>query len=126
MALLLLIDLALALLGRMQQQLHLLSLSFPVKMLAALAMLVALAPVIARMFEGAADADASSALWSVGDQPHGRTASKPKNRPSGASTRRAAKAISRPAANSSRPSSSWDSSPRGHLRRRLADAHRAR
>ena len=52
-ALLILIDLALALIGRIQQQLHLLSLAFPVKMLAAVAMLAALAPVIARVFEGA-------------------------------------------------------------------------
>ena len=53
-ALLILIDLALALLGRMQQQLQLLQLAFPVKMLAALAILAALAPVIARIFESAA------------------------------------------------------------------------
>jgi flagellar biosynthetic protein FliR len=52
-ALLILIDLALALIGRMQQQLQLLSLAFPVKMLAAVAILAALAPVIARVFEGA-------------------------------------------------------------------------
>ncbi len=52
-SLLLLIDLALALIGRMQQQLQLLSLAFPVKMLAAVAILAALAPVIARVFEGA-------------------------------------------------------------------------
>jgi flagellar biosynthetic protein FliR len=52
--LLLLIDVALALLGRMQQQLQLLSLAFPVKMLTALAILAALAPVIARIFESAA------------------------------------------------------------------------
>ncbi len=51
-ALLILIDLALALIGRIQQQLHLLSLAFPVKMLAGVAMLAALAPVIARVFEG--------------------------------------------------------------------------
>ena len=50
-ALLILIDLALALIGRIQQQLHLLSLAFPVKMLAAVAILAALAPVIARVFE---------------------------------------------------------------------------
>jgi flagellar biosynthetic protein FliR len=50
-ALLLLIDVALALLGRMQQQLQLLSLAFPVKMLAAVGLLAALAPVSARMFE---------------------------------------------------------------------------
>src|SRR5262249_46950748 len=53
-ALLMLIDFALALLGRMQQQLQLLQLAFPIKMLAALALLTALAPVIARVFEGAA------------------------------------------------------------------------
>jgi flagellar biosynthetic protein FliR len=53
-ALLILIDIALALIGRMQQQLHLLSLSFPVKMLASVSMLAVLAPVIARVFEGAA------------------------------------------------------------------------
>ncbi len=53
-ALLFLIDLALAMLGRMQQQLQLLSLAFPVKMLAAVAMLVALTPVILRIFESAA------------------------------------------------------------------------
>lgn len=53
-ALLMLIDLALALLGRMQQQLQLLTLAFPVKMLATLAILAALAPVIARLFESSA------------------------------------------------------------------------
>jgi len=50
-ALLLLIDVALALLGRMQQQLQLLSLAFPAKMLAAVVLLAVLAPVSARMFE---------------------------------------------------------------------------
>jgi flagellar biosynthetic protein FliR len=64
MALLLLLDLAMALLGRMQQQLQLLSLAFPVKMLAALGLLIALAPVIARVFEGSA-ARTVRALWSV-------------------------------------------------------------
>ncbi|HLX46479.1 MAG TPA: flagellar biosynthetic protein FliR [Bryobacteraceae bacterium] len=54
-ALLLLLDLALALLGRMQQQLQLLSLAFPIKMLAALAILVALAPVVARIFSASAE-----------------------------------------------------------------------
>jgi flagellar biosynthetic protein FliR len=54
-ALLVLIDIALALIGRMQQQLHLLSLSFPVKMLAAVSMLAVLAPVIARIFAAAAE-----------------------------------------------------------------------
>jgi flagellar biosynthetic protein FliR len=53
-ALLLLIDEALALLGRMQQQLQLLSLAFPLKMLAALAVLSALAPAMARIFTSAA------------------------------------------------------------------------
>lgn len=53
-ALLLLLDLALALLGRMQQQLQLLSLAFPVKMLAALLVLAALAPLLPRLFQAAA------------------------------------------------------------------------
>jgi len=61
-ALLLLIDVALALLGRMQQQLHLLSLAFPIKMIAALGVLTALAPVIPKLFSGAA-AHTVSALW---------------------------------------------------------------
>jgi flagellar biosynthetic protein FliR len=55
MALLLLLDLALALLGRMQQQLQLLSLAFPVKMMAALAILAALAPIVVRMFAASAE-----------------------------------------------------------------------
>lgn len=54
-ALLLLIDIAIALLGRMQQQLQLLSLAFPVKMLAALVLLAALAPVMARIFSSSAE-----------------------------------------------------------------------
>jgi flagellar biosynthetic protein FliR len=61
-ALLLLIDVALALLGRMQQQLQLLSLAFPVKMLAAVAMLAALSPVVAKLFEGAG-ARTIASLW---------------------------------------------------------------
>jgi flagellar biosynthesis protein FliR len=70
-AMLLLIDLALALLGRMHQQLHLLAIAFPIKMLTALGLLTALAPVIARMFEGAAERT-MSALWSILAQAHGR------------------------------------------------------
>jgi flagellar biosynthetic protein FliR len=54
-ALLVLIDFALALVGRVQQQLQLLSLVFPVKMAAALALLAALAPVVPRMFGTAAE-----------------------------------------------------------------------
>jgi len=61
-ALLLLIDLALALLGRMQQQLQLLSLAFPVKMLAAVALLAAMAPVVNKIFSAAAERTLS-ALW---------------------------------------------------------------
>ncbi len=61
-ALLLLIDVALALLGRMQQQLHLLSLAFPVKMIAALGLLAALAPLIPKLFSSAATRTIS-ALW---------------------------------------------------------------
>jgi flagellar biosynthesis protein FliR len=65
MAMLFLLELALALLGRMQQQLNLMSLSFPLKMLAALALLVALTPVMARLFESAASRTIS-ALWGLG------------------------------------------------------------
>ena len=61
-ALLLLIDLALALLGRMQQQLQLLSLAFPAKMLAALVILAALAPMLPRIFSTAAERTMTS-LW---------------------------------------------------------------
>ena len=61
-AVLLVVDVALALLGRMQQQLQLLSVAFPVKMLATLGLLAALAPALARMFESAG-ARTISALW---------------------------------------------------------------
>jgi flagellar biosynthesis protein FliR len=54
-ALLILVDFALALLGRVQQHLQLLSLAFPAKMAIALALLAALAPVIPRMFSAAAE-----------------------------------------------------------------------
>ncbi|MEQ1886162.1 MAG: flagellar biosynthetic protein FliR [Bryobacteraceae bacterium] len=53
-AFLLLIDVALALVGRMQQQLQLLSMAFPAKMLAALLGLATLSPVMAKMFDSAA------------------------------------------------------------------------
>lgn len=49
-ALLLLIDIALALLGRMQQQLQLISLAFPIKMLLAIVVLAMMAPVFPRIF----------------------------------------------------------------------------
>ena len=61
-ALLLLIDFSLALLGRVQQHVQLLSLAFPVKMAAALAILTALAPVIPKMFSTAAE-HTLSVLW---------------------------------------------------------------
>jgi flagellar biosynthetic protein FliR len=61
-ALLLLIDVALALLGRMQQQLHLLSLAFPIKMMAALGVLIAIAPLLPKLFSEAAS-HTMSALW---------------------------------------------------------------
>jgi flagellar biosynthetic protein FliR len=61
-ALLLLIDVALALLGRMQQQLQLLSLAFPIKMMAALGVLCALAPLMPKLYSGAASRTIS-ALW---------------------------------------------------------------
>jgi flagellar biosynthesis protein FliR len=61
-AVLLLIDFALALLGRVQQQLQLLSLAFPAKMAAALVLLAMLAPVVPKMF-GAAAERTLAALW---------------------------------------------------------------
>jgi flagellar biosynthetic protein FliR len=61
-ALLLLIDVALALLGRMQQQLQLLSLAFPIKMMAALGILISLTPVIPKLFSSAAS-HTVTALW---------------------------------------------------------------
>jgi flagellar biosynthesis protein FliR len=61
-ALLLLIDLSLALIGRMQQQLQLLSLAFPLKMLSALATLAALAPLLAKLFAASAQ-HTLDALW---------------------------------------------------------------
>lgn len=61
-ALLLLIDIALALLGRMQQQLQLLSLAFPAKMLAALVLLAALSPMLPKLFETAAQRTLAS-VW---------------------------------------------------------------
>src|SRR5262249_19697443 len=54
-AILMLIGLSLGLLGRMQQQLQLLSLAFPIKMLAALAILTVLAPLIPNVFHAAAE-----------------------------------------------------------------------
>lgn len=61
-ALLLLIDVALALIGRMQQQLHLLSLAFPVKMIAALGILTVIAPLLPKLFSGAASRTLT-AVW---------------------------------------------------------------
>jgi flagellar biosynthesis protein FliR len=62
----LLIDVALALLGRMQQQLQLLSLAFPIKMLMALLTLMILSPTLARLYQ-AASHETMTALWhSVG------------------------------------------------------------
>jgi flagellar biosynthetic protein FliR len=61
-AILLLIDFSLALMGRVQQQLQLLSLAFPAKMAAALAVLAALAPVIPKVFGSAAE-HTLSILW---------------------------------------------------------------
>lgn len=53
-ACLMLIDLALALLGRIQSQLQLLSLAFPAKMLLALVLLASLAAMFPKLFENAA------------------------------------------------------------------------
>ena len=58
-AVLLVMDLSIALLGRMQHQLQLLSLAFPVKMLAALAILAALAPVFPRLLSSAVERSVS-------------------------------------------------------------------
>ena len=60
-ALLLLVDLAFALLGKLHTQLQLLSLAFPVKMLAAIGLLAALMRVFPKVYEGVA-ARASGAL----------------------------------------------------------------
>jgi flagellar biosynthesis protein FliR len=51
---LLLVDVALALLGRINSQLQLLTLAFPVKMLAALALLAWIAALFPRVYRGAA------------------------------------------------------------------------
>jgi flagellar biosynthesis protein FliR len=61
-ALLLLIDVALALLGRMQQQLQLLSLAFPIKMVAALGLLIAIVPMMPKLFSSAAG-HTITAVW---------------------------------------------------------------
>jgi flagellar biosynthesis protein FliR len=66
-ALLLLIDVSLGLLGRIQQQLQLLSLAFPAKMLAALALLTILAPALPRLFQISAG-HTMTALWRVLDR----------------------------------------------------------
>jgi flagellar biosynthesis protein FliR len=50
-AILLLIDVSLGLLGRIQQQLQLLSLAFPVKMAAAMALLAVMSPMLPRIFQ---------------------------------------------------------------------------
>jgi len=53
-AFLLMIDLALALLGRMQPQLQLISLAFPVKMLATMVLLASIAALLPTLFQAAA------------------------------------------------------------------------
>lgn len=60
LALLVLIDVAFALLGRINAQLQLLTLAFPVKMLAALALFAALAAAFPRLYSGAAARTARS------------------------------------------------------------------
>jgi len=52
LALLLMVDLALALLGRLNQQLQLLMLAFPIKMMAALALLATMAAMFPRVYRG--------------------------------------------------------------------------
>lgn len=63
-ALLVLIDLSLALLGRVQSQLQLLSLAFPVKMLVSMAVMAVLAGAFGPLFQSAA-ADLSRILWEM-------------------------------------------------------------
>ncbi len=55
LALLLMVDLALALLGRLNQQLQLLMLAFPIKMMAALALLATMAAMFPRVYRGYAE-----------------------------------------------------------------------
>jgi flagellar biosynthesis protein FliR len=55
LALLLLVDLALALLGRLNAQLQLLLLAFPVKMMAAIALLASMAVLFPRVYRGYAE-----------------------------------------------------------------------
>lgn len=62
--LLVLIDLSLALLGRVQSQLQLLSLAFPVKMLVSMAVMAILAGTFGPLFQSAA-ADLSRTLWGI-------------------------------------------------------------
>ena len=61
-AILLVIDVALALLGRMQQQLQLLSLAFPIKMLVAVGILAAMMPIFPRVLSSAANS-MTAGLW---------------------------------------------------------------
>ncbi len=75
-ALLLLIDVALGLLGRIQQQLQLLSLAFPAKMAAATALLAILAPTMPRLFEISAG-HTLTALRQVISQPANRRVGTP-------------------------------------------------
>ena len=55
LALLLMVDLALALLGRLNQQLQLLILAFPIKMMAALGLLATMAALFPRVYRGYAE-----------------------------------------------------------------------
>jgi flagellar biosynthetic protein FliR len=66
-ALLTLVDLALALVGRLNAQLQLILLAFPVKMLAALGLLAALAVLIPRVYGAAARQMLAAVAHLVGD-----------------------------------------------------------
>ena len=68
LALLTLVDLALALLGRLNSQLQLLTLAFPLKMLAAVAVLAWIAPLLPRVL-GAYGAQALAGLRAVVEHP---------------------------------------------------------
>lgn len=68
--LLLLVDIALALMGRLHQQLQLLTLAFPVKMMAALAFLAAISALFLPVYRGMAERTLST-LFSVASGSHG-------------------------------------------------------
>ena len=95
-ALLMMVDVALALLGRLNPQLQLLTLAFPAKMLTALLLLSWIAPLFPRILrevERPRVDRRATACWGY-DAPWRTRAGKPNNRPSDGWKRRARKAVS--------------------------------